>query len=114
MLTEHGIANAFVQDNKSFSAPTGAIRGLHIQVAPNAQDKLIRVLASAILDVTVDIRSDSATYGRHDAVRLDVAGGEQLFMPTGFAHGSCILESNTMVAYKVDAYYSPADDRNLR
>ena len=114
ILSEHGIANVFLQDNQSFSAPAGTIRGLHFQVAPNAQAKLIRVLAGAILDVAVDIRYDSPTYGRHVAVRLDAAGGEQLFVPAGFAHGFCTLEPNTMVAYKVDAYYSPADDRNLR
>lgn len=114
LLAEHGIVNAFVQDNQSSSAPVGTIRGLHFQVAPNAQAKLIRVLAGAILDVAVDLRSDSATYGRHVAVRLDAAGGEQLFIPAGFAHGFCTLESDTMVAYKVDAYYSPADDRSLR
>ena len=114
VLAEHGIANAFVQDNQSFSAPAGTIRGLHFQVAPNAQAKLVRVLAGAILDVAVDLRAESATYGRHVAVRLDAAGGEQLFVPAGFAHGFCTLEPNTMVAYKVDAYYSPADDRNLR
>ena len=114
ILSEHGIANVFLQDNQSFSAPAGTIRGLHFQVAPNAQAKLIRVLAGAILDVAVDIRYDSPTYGRHVPVRLDAAGGEQLFVPAGFAHGFCTLEPNTMVAYKVDAYYSPADDRNLR
>ncbi|GAA0249189.1 dTDP-4-dehydrorhamnose 3,5-epimerase [Methylorubrum aminovorans] len=114
VLAERGIANAFVQDNQSFSAPSGTIRGLHFQVAPNAQSKLIRVLAGAILDVAVDLRSDSPTYGRHVAVRLNAEGGEQLFVPAGFAHGFCTLEANTMVAYKVDAYYSPTDDRNLR
>nr|WP_321182397.1 dTDP-4-dehydrorhamnose 3,5-epimerase [Methylobacterium sp. Leaf122] len=109
ILSEHGIANAFLQDNQSFSAPAGTIRGLHFQVAPNAQAKLIRVLAGAILDVAVDLRSDSPSYGRHVAVRLDATGGEQLFVPAGFAHGFCTLEPDTMVAYKVDAYYSPAD-----
>ena len=113
-LAEHGIANRFLQDNQSFSAPAGTLRGLHFQVAPNAQAKLVRVLAGAILDVAVDIRSVSPSYGRHVAVRLDAAGGEQLFVPAGFAHGFCTLEPDTMVAYKVDAYYSPADDRNLR
>ncbi|UGB24882.1 dTDP-4-dehydrorhamnose 3,5-epimerase [Methylorubrum sp. B1-46] len=114
VLTERGITNTFIQDNQSFSAPAWTIRGLHFQIAPNAQAKLIRVLAGAILDLAVDLRSDSPTYGCHVGVRLDAAGGEQLFVPAGFAHGFCTLEPNTMVAYKVDAYYSPADDRNLR
>jgi dTDP-4-dehydrorhamnose 3,5-epimerase len=107
VLAQAGIANAFIQDNQSFSAPQGTVRGLHFQTAPAAQAKLI-------LDVAVDVRSDSPTYGRFVAVRLDAAGGEQLFVPAGFAHGFCTLEPNTMVAYKVDAYYSPENDRNLR
>ena len=114
VLARGGIADVFIQDNQSFSAPQGTVRGLHFQRHPMAQAKLIRVLAGAILDVAVDLRSDSPSYGRHVAVRLDATGGEQLFVPAGFAHGFCTLEPDTMVAYKVDAYYSPADDRNLR
>lgn len=112
-LARGGIACAFVQDNQSFSAPKGTVRGLHFQVAPQAQAKLVRVLAGAILDVAVDLRRDSPTYGQHVAVTLDAQGGEQLFVPHGFAHGFCTLTPDTMVAYKVDAYYSPAHDRAL-
>lgn len=112
-LVEGGIGAAFVQDNQSFSAPAGTVRGLHFQLAPAAQAKLVRVLAGAILDVAVDLRRASPSFGRHVALRLDAAGGEQLFVPAGFAHGFCTLEPDTMVAYKVDAYYSPEHDRAL-
>ena len=114
VLAQHGIDIAFVQDNQSFSKPAGTLRGLHFQLAPAAQTKLVRVLSGAILDVAVDLRRASPTFGRHVAVRLDAEGGEQLYVPAGFAHGFCTLVPDTMVAYKVDAYYSPADDRNLR
>lgn len=112
-LTEGGISSTFVQDNQSFSAPVGTIRGLHFQAPPSAQAKLIRVLAGAIYDVAVDIRHDSPTFGRYVAVKLDAEAGEQLFVPHGFAHGFCTLVPNTMVAYKVDAYYDATNDRNL-
>ncbi|MBB3905623.1 dTDP-4-dehydrorhamnose 3,5-epimerase [Methylobacterium brachythecii] len=112
-LAEAGIDSVFVQDNQSFSVPAGTLRGLHFQTPPAAQAKLVRVLAGAILDVAVDIRRGSPTFGRYVAVRLDAENGEQLFVPHGFAHGFCTLEPNTMVAYKVDAYYSPAHDRAI-
>ncbi|TXN82507.1 dTDP-4-dehydrorhamnose 3,5-epimerase [Methylobacterium sp. WL8] len=112
-LARAGITCAFMQDNQSFSAPKGTIRGLHFQVAPQPQAKLVRVLSGAILDVAVDLRRASATYGEHVTVTLDAEGGEQLFIPHGFAHGFCTLTPDTMVAYKVDAYYSPAHDRAL-
>lgn len=113
VLAAAGITDPLVQDNQSFSAEAGTVRGLHFQLAPAAQAKLVRVLAGAILDVAVDLRRASPTYGRHVAVRLDAAAGEQLYVPAGFAHGFCTLEPDTMVAYKVSAYYSREHDRNL-
>ena len=109
-LAEAGIADVFVQDNQSFSAPKGTVRGLHFQTNPMAQGKLVRVLQGAIFDVAVDLRRASPTYGRHVSATLDAAGGEQLYVPAGFAHGFCTLEPDTMVAYKVTAYYSREND----
>lgn len=105
-----GVTTRFVQDNQSLSRRAGTIRGLHFQAPPFAQAKLVRVLAGAILDVVVDIRAGSPTYGRFEAVRLTAEGGEQLFVPAGFAHGFVTLEPDTIVFYKVDAYYDRASD----
>ena len=114
VLAASGVTDAMVQDNQSFSAQVGTVRGLHFQVAPFAQAKLVRVLQGAILDVAVDLRRSSPTYGQHVAVRLDAEKGEQLFVPVGFAHGFCTLEPDTMIAYKVSAYYSRECDRGVR
>jgi len=103
----------FVQDNQSLSAEAGTLRGLHFQTAPFAQAKLVRVLAGAILDVAVDIRHGSPSFGRHVALRLDADSGTQLLVPAGFAHGFCTLEPATLVSYKVSAYYSASNDKGL-
>lgn len=108
-----GLENDFVQDNQSCSALSGTIRGLHFQIPPFAQAKLVRVLRGRILDVVVDLRRSSLTYGKHVAVDLSAESGNQLFVPPGFAHGFCTLVDNTEVFYKVDAVYSAAHDRGL-
>lgn len=113
VLAAHGIAVHFVQDNHSHSNAHGTVRGLHFQIPPFAQAKLVRVTRGAILDVAVDLRAGSPSFGRHVAVRLDAAEGEQLFVPEGFAHGFCTLEPDTEVTYKVNRPYSAAHDRGL-
>lgn len=108
-----GLENDFIQDNQSASVSSGTIRGLHFQIPPVAQAKLVRVLRGRILDVVVDLRRSSLTYGKHIAVELSAESGDQLFVPAGFAHGFCTLVDNTEVFYKVDAAYSPAHDRGI-
>src|SRR5882724_8376038 len=108
-----GIGVKFVQDNQSYSAKRGTIRGLHFQLPPAAQAKLVRVLQGGVYDVAIDLRVGSPTYGRCDGAALTAEGGEQIFVPRGFAHGFCTLEPNTVVAYKVDEFYAPASDSGL-
>lgn len=112
-FAEAGIAIDFVQDNHSRSADAGTVRGLHFQAPPMAQAKLVRVAAGRILDVAVDIRRGSPTYGRHVAVELSAEDGRQLLVPAGFAHGFATLEPETHVLYKVDAFYSAEHDAGL-
>jgi len=110
--TALGYAVDFVQDNESKSTK-GVLRGLHYQLAPHAQSKLVRVIEGAVLDVAVDIRSGSPTYGQHVAVELSAENKHQLFIPRGFAHGFLVLSETAIFAYKVDNYYSPECDRGL-
>jgi dTDP-4-dehydrorhamnose 3,5-epimerase len=103
----------FVQDNQSFSIRKGTIRGLHFQLPPTVQAKLVRVLRGSIFDVVVDLRLESPTYGQWIAEQSSAESDEQIFVPRGFAHGFCTLEPNTDVAYKVDSYYAPASESGV-
>lgn len=110
---ELGIGDVFVQDNHSLSKEAGVIRGLHYQLHPQAQSKLVRVTAGAIYDVVVDIRIGSPTFGQWEGFELSAENKLQLFVPAGFAHGFCTLVSNTEVQYKVDRPYSKEHDRGI-
>jgi dTDP-4-dehydrorhamnose 3,5-epimerase len=114
LLKEAGLCFDFVQDNHSLSAEKGVVRGLHYQLPPMAQDKLVRVLRGGILDVAVDIRRGSPTFGRHIAAIITADNWKQILVPAGFAHGFVTLEPNTEVLYKVTNFYSPAHDRGIR
>jgi dTDP-4-dehydrorhamnose 3,5-epimerase len=106
MFKKIGVDSEFVQDNQSFSARRGTIRGLHFQAPPQPQAKLVRVIRGAILDVAVDLRRASPGFGRWCSAMLTAQGGEQLFIPHGYAHGFCTIDPATEVAYKVDAFYA--------
>ena len=108
-----GTSTAFVQDNESVSAQ-GAVRGLHYQLPPHAQGKLVRVLRGAILDVVVDLRRDSPTFGQHHSIRLDDKSRLQLWIPPGFAHGFMALQAGTRVFYKTTHYYHHQSERAIR
>ena len=108
-----GIPHAFVQDNHSLSVAKGTLRGLHFQLPPYAQHKLIRVVRGAIMDVAVDLRRGSPTFGKHVAVRISAEEWNQVFVPVGFAHGYCTLEPDTEIIYKVSCRYAPEYERGL-
>jgi len=113
-LAKQGIDTDFIQDNHSFSANRGTIRGLHFQINPKAQAKLVRCTRGRILDVAVDIRKGSPTYKKWVSVELSEENKKQLFIPKGFAHGFATLTDNVEIQYKVDEYYSPENDRSIR
>ena len=113
-LARAGINLTFVQDNHSLSARRGVLRGLHYQLPPRAQDKLVRVVRGAIFDVAVDIRKGSPTFAKWVGIELSAEKWNQLLIPRGFAHGFVTLTENTEVVYKVTDYYSPDQDRSIR
>ena len=108
-----GVGERFVQDNHSLSVAAGTVRGMHYQLPPRAQAKLVRVLRGAVLDVVVDLRPGSPTYGRNASAELSAANARQVYVPPGFAHGFCTLEPDTEVAYKCSDYYDPDLERGL-
>ena len=113
LFQQNGITPQFVQDNQSKSS-YGVIRGLHYQLNPFAQSKLIRVLDGEILDVAVDIRKNSPTYGQHYSINLSSDNKKQLFLPAGFAHGFSVLSATAIVLYKCDAFYNKQSEAGIR
>ena len=112
-LQEAGIHIPFVQDNQSFSK-RGTLRGLHYQNPPYAQTKLVRVLQGEIMDVAVDVRKNSPTYGQHFAIRLSDENKKQLLIPQGFAHGFSVISETAVVLYKCDQFYNKASEGGIR
>lgn len=113
LFEDAGIHLKFVQDNQSLSVEKGVLRGLHYQLEPKAQDKLVRVIRGAILDIAVDIRRGSPTFGKHVAAVISQENWQQILVPKGFAHGFLTLEPHTEVVYKVTDYYSPDHERGI-
>jgi dTDP-4-dehydrorhamnose 3,5-epimerase len=113
-LVKHGINTTFVQDNQSISGTVGTVRGLHYQSPPHAQDKLVRCGRGALLDVAVDIRKGSPSYGNWVGVELSAENGKQLLVPKGFLHGFVTLEPDTEILYKCSDYYAPECDGAIR
>ena len=112
-FVKNGLDLDFVQDNQSYSSK-GVLRGLHYQCGENAQAKLVRVIKGEVLDVAVDIRPNSKTYGQYIAVELTAENQKQLFIPRGFAHGFLVLSNTAIVSYKVDNNYAPVHDAGIR
>ncbi|MFC5649856.1 dTDP-4-dehydrorhamnose 3,5-epimerase [Paenibacillus solisilvae] len=110
---EARITHEFIQDNQSYSAEAGTVRGLHYQLDPMAQTKLVRAVSGAIYDVVVDIRKGSSTYGQWIGVIISESNKRQILVPQGFAHGFCTITPHTQVLYKVDQIYSKEHDRGI-
>lgn len=113
LLADAGAPSRFVQDNFSLSRKKGTVRGLHYQIPPRQQAKLVRVSRGRILDVALDLRPSSASFGKHICRELSAENGEQIFIPAGFAHGFCTLENDTEVVYKVSDFYDPQTEQGV-
>ncbi len=113
LFADHGLSTRWVQENQSLSGEVGIVRGLHFQTGEHAETKLVRVLAGRVLDVIVDVRKGSPTFGKHVSVELSAIRQNALYVPRGFAHGFCVLEAPAIVAYKVDHPYTPAAEGGL-
>lgn len=111
---ENVAQTSFVQENHSYSAQAGTLRGIHFQMSPHAQGKLVRVLRGAVVDVAVDLRKGSPHFGRHVSVTLSAENWNQFWIPVGFGHGFCTLEPDTEVLYKVTSRYHPSSERGIR
>jgi len=114
VFEEAGLAADFIQDNQSFSRTKGTVRGLHYQAPPYAQAKLVRVVQGAVMDIAVDARKGSPSFGKHVSAVLSADNGAQLFVPEGFLHGFATLEADTLVIYKVNNYYNADADGSVR
>ena len=114
LAERNGLTARWVQENESFNYKRGTLRGLHFQTPPHAETKLVRVSQGAVLDVFVDLRKDSETYGHWDSVELSAENCRLVYIPKGFAHGYCTLTENAVVLYKVDDYYAPEFQGGLR
>jgi len=112
-MDELGLTSSFVQHNQSLSKEVGVLRGLHFQKPPHAQGKLIRVITGAVLDVVLDIRKSSATYGQSYSVELNEQNKHMLYVPEGFAHGFVTLKPNTLFAYNCTDYYNPSSEGGI-
>ncbi|HZZ90297.1 MAG TPA: dTDP-4-dehydrorhamnose 3,5-epimerase [Caulobacteraceae bacterium] len=113
LLASHGVEATFVQDNHAASAQRGVVRGLHYQLPPSEQGKLVRCTRGAVLDVVVDIRAGSPSFGRHLSTELSALNWRQIWVPSGFAHGYVTLTEDTEVLYKATSYYDPAAERGI-
>lgn len=113
IFKEHDLHRDWVQENHSLSGKKGIVRGLHFQFPPHAETKLVRVVNGEILDVFIDLRIDSVSFGTWDSIRLSADNKKLIYIPRGFAHGFCTLTENCEVVYKVDNYYSPDNEGSI-